>query len=66
VTRAADDFAMIRGRVEELRRERARVAAVQESPSSIGPRPNEGRGSAVSTGPEVPNSKSFRVKLSTI
>jgi len=66
VTHAADDFAMIRARLDELRRERARVAAVQESSSSILPRPNEGRGSAVSTGPEVPNSKSFRVKLSTI
>jgi hypothetical protein len=37
--RAADDFAVIRARMEELRRERARVSAEQESraTSDLGP-----------------------------
>ncbi len=37
--RAADDFAAIRARMEELRRERARVWAEKDSGSSVGPRP---------------------------
>ena len=37
--RAADDFATIRARVEELRRERTRMLADQKGSSPIGPRP---------------------------
>ena len=37
--RAADDFATIRARVEELRRERTRMLADQKGGSPIGPRP---------------------------
>jgi len=37
--RAADDFAVIRARVEELRRERAQVSADRVGRSLIGPRP---------------------------
>jgi hypothetical protein len=37
--RAADDFAVIRARMEELRRERAQLPADDELPRSIGPRP---------------------------
>jgi hypothetical protein len=35
--RAADDFATIRARPDELRRERAQVSAGQEGRSSTGP-----------------------------
>ena len=37
--RAADDFATIRARVEELRRERAQVLADRRARSPGGPRP---------------------------
>lgn len=37
--RAADDFAAIRARMEELRREREQIAAENEPHSTIGPRP---------------------------
>jgi hypothetical protein len=37
--RAADDFRMIRARMEELRRERAQVSAEETSRSAIHPRP---------------------------
>ena len=37
-TRAADDFATIRARLDELRRERAQVSAGQEGRSSISTR----------------------------
>jgi hypothetical protein len=37
--RAADDFAVIRTRVEELRGERAQVSADPKGHSVIGPRP---------------------------
>src|SRR6266849_4507720 len=37
--RAADDFATIRSRLEELRRERDRTLADQKGHSVIGPRP---------------------------
>jgi hypothetical protein len=37
--RAADDFRMIRARMEELRRERAQVLAEKASRSAIHPRP---------------------------
>jgi hypothetical protein len=37
--RAADDFAVIRARMEELRRERAQLPAADEPPRAIGPRP---------------------------
>jgi hypothetical protein len=37
--RAADDFATIRSRMEELRRERDQVVAEQKGHSVIGPRP---------------------------
>jgi hypothetical protein len=36
--RAADDFAMIRARMEELRRERAQVLAEKRGRSAIHPR----------------------------
>ena len=38
--RAADDFATIRARLDELRRERAQVSAGQEGRSSTGPSPD--------------------------
>ena len=37
--RAADDFAIIRARLEELRRERARAASDTGDRSETGPRP---------------------------
>jgi hypothetical protein len=37
--RAADDFAAIRARLEELRRERDQIEAEQEGRSAIGPKP---------------------------
>ena len=37
--RAADDFATIRARMEELRRERIQMLADQKGRSPIGPRP---------------------------
>jgi hypothetical protein len=37
--RAADDFALIRARMEELRREREQLPADDEPPRPIGPRP---------------------------
>ena len=37
--RAADDFAAIRARMEELRRERDQVVADQKDRPAIGPRP---------------------------
>ena len=38
--RAADDFATIRARMEELRRERARVTPDDDGRRGSGPRPN--------------------------
>ena len=37
--RAADDFPMIRSRLEKLRREREQILADQRGHSAIGPRP---------------------------
>lgn len=37
---AADDFPMIRSRLEELRRERKQILAEQKGNSVIGPRPH--------------------------
>ena len=52
-TRAADDFAVIRARVEELRRERAKVLAEAVGRSARGPRPYHRATSAESQA--VPN-----------
>jgi hypothetical protein len=38
-SRAADDFATIRARMEELRRERAQVSTDLKGHSRVGPRP---------------------------
>ena len=54
--RAADDFAMIRARMDELRRERAQVMApTGNDPAVIGPRLNN-RPTSRETEPEVARS----------
>jgi hypothetical protein len=45
--RAADDFATIRARMEELRRERARVPAEQDHPQPLSPRPDHAASSGL-------------------
>jgi len=47
--RAADDFATIRARLDELRRERAQVSAGQEGRSSTGSRPDHRAVSSAAT-----------------
>jgi hypothetical protein len=46
--RAADDFATIRARMEELRRERDEASADDEPRAAIGPRPYAVSGGAIS------------------
>ena len=46
--RAADDFATIRARMEELRRERSQTPAADEPRAAIGPRPYAVSDAAVS------------------
>ena len=60
---AADDFAIIRARLEELRRERARVSAETGQHSEIGPRPYRGvkNGEAESDGHRLPRSASQKL-----
>jgi len=60
---AADDFAVIRARLEELRREQARVSSETGHRSEIGPRPYRGvkNGEAEPQGPRLPRSASQKL-----
>jgi len=66
--RAADDFAVIRARIVELRRERAQVSADRVRASIKGPRPysvSSGRGPAGKS--ELPTAiRRALVKLTTL
>ena len=60
---AADDFAVIRARLEELRREQARVSSETGHHPGIGPRPYRGvkNGEAEPEGRRLPRSASQKL-----
>jgi hypothetical protein len=59
--RAADDFAVIRARMEELRRERAQVSTERDAP--LGPRPYHSATSVLENGRQRRLSLAIRRKL---
>ena len=60
--RAADDFAVIRARMEELRRERAQVSTERDA-RPLGPRPYHSATSVLENGRERRLSLAIRRKL---
>jgi hypothetical protein len=60
--RAADDFAVIRARMEELRRERAQVSAERDT-RPPGPRPYHAATGVLENGPHPRLSRAIRQKL---
>ena len=60
--RAADDFAVIRARMEELRRDRAQVSADRDS-RPPGPRPYHAVSSVTENGRQRRLSRAIRQKL---
>ena len=61
-SRAADDFAVIRARMEELRRERAQVPAERDT-RSLGPRPYHAATSVSENSRRPHLSRAIRQKL---
>jgi hypothetical protein len=61
--RAADDFAAIRARMEELRRERAQVSAERDDGRPLGPRPYHAATSVLEDGRQRRLSHAIRQRL---